>query len=569
MNIINQTNYTYGLKFYGIEDLSIGWEVKYLIESQSDIIKYFDSREEWLVESLNDYIDYLWVSKFCQFDAVVPYVKKNVDQVILLVTKIKEYSSKYNIGIINKYLIANFKEVFESDNDNHYYYDMIRFTIDWIFRYSSSFPRTILEYLENKYWYLIADNFQKYSGYYKKNLDAFKSNIINNGIAEKQLHNYDRVFKILELTNKEPFLEASKNVASHLSNHILKMLDEITGENYVLVMNLAEKIKKIAKAFKLPQANNFDNKKEKISKASDDFFEKNGRKFQSDPIDVGKFVKELKEQKAPMIIKLMSISHIYKKDKNMFVSQFDDVMTAPSGMFDLISHVGLEFNEYFLPSRINMIHFYTKLYNGFLHVCFNDLELNQEIFDNYYLILGYMKKDGVITQEELEEFHGLYSILNFSLEAKEDNMFRKSLNYGLSMLISVFIEKIIRFVFLSEVSEENEYFEEKYFTLGALLQRNEITLYFGEHLIKVVEFQLLKVRGTDIGMNIRNSLMHDRNEIYSSMNLGYPIQLLYILFSILNAVTLHYMPPFGDKKFEWRVPHGGQLKYARRKFWKS
>jgi hypothetical protein len=38
--------------------------------------------------------------------------------------------------------------------------------------------------------------------------------------------------------------------------------------------------------------------------------------------------------------------------------------------------------------------------------------------------------------------------------------------------------------------------------------------------------------------------------------------LLYILFSILNGVTLHYMPPFGDKKFEWGYRARGQLKYA-------
>jgi len=550
MNIINQTKYTYGLKFYGIEDMSMGWEIQYLLESQNDIIKYFDSKENWIVTTLDEYIDYLWLNKFYQFDSVLPYVKKSVEQVILIVDKLKEYYSKYNIGIVNKYLIDNFKDVFDSEKDNHYYYDMIRFTIDWIYQYSSSFPRITFEYLENAYWYLIADNFDKYSSYYKNNLDAFKNNILNNDIAEKQLHNYDRVFKILELTNKEPFFEFSKGVTSDLSNIILKMLNGITGENYVLVMNLVEKVKKLAKIYKLHQSNKFDSEKGKISKASDEFFEKNGKKFESDPIDVGKFVKELKEQQAPMIIKLLSISHSYKKDKKIFVSQFDDVMTAPAGMFDSINHIGLESNEYFLPSRINMIQFYTQLYNGFLHVCLNDAELNQKMFDNYYMILGYMKRDGVITQEELEEFQGLYIMLNFRLEVKEDNVFRKSLDYGLSMVISAFIEKIIRYIFLSEISEENEYFEEKNFTLGPLLRRKEIILYFGEHLAKVIEFQLIKVQGTVIGLNIRNSLMHDSNEIYSSMNIGYPIQLLYILFSILNGVTLHYMPPFGDKKFE-------------------
>lgn len=246
MNIIESINYSYGLKYYGLQDLSIGWEIKFLIENKESVLDYFNSKNVTSIDNLDEYLDYLWLSKFREIDEAIPLLKNEEDKPLLKLihTQLLGKYKEYNIGMIIKYLCNNYQEVFESNRDNHYYHDMKRTTVDFIYGYANSFSDDAFDYLETNYWYLIIDNFEQYSVFYKKHLKRFNDNIINDIIAVENIKNYDRVFKILEITKKEPFKQFTIGVAKTVCNHVLKMVESINEDNYIEVSLYLDKAKK-------------------------------------------------------------------------------------------------------------------------------------------------------------------------------------------------------------------------------------------------------------------------------------------------------------------------------------
>jgi len=74
-----------------------------------------------------------------------------------------------------------------------------------------------------------------------------------------------------------------------------------------------------------------------------------------------------------------------------------------------------------------------------------------------------------------------------------------------------------------------------------LLNEKVLQDVFGEHVSKVLEYQLTKKRTTDIGLNYRNNLMHNSDINFSEMNIGYPVRMFYCLIILLNVIGTKYI----------------------------
>lgn len=542
MNIIDYTSYSYGLKYYGLQDLSIGWEVKFLIENKQKIQDYFSNEFENQINNLDNYIDYLWVSKFIEINEAIPLLKKDEDRPKLksIHAFLYEIFNRYNIGMLVKYLAKNYRQVFESNHDNHYYHDMKSSTIDFVFAYSKSFTDEVFDYIENNYWYLIIDNFELYSDFYKKHLTRFQKNIINDNIAIEKITNYDRVFKILEICKKEPYEQFAKTVAKSVSIHVLKMAESINEDNYIEILSYIEKAKKIAILYKLPEAYSYETLNTQLEKVSNSYFEKHGHKFETEPIDLKKAVQDLKENKNPPIIKYLEFTHVYKKESREFVPIFDQIMTGNKAIFDHISHIGIPEDEYFTPSRITDLGMYFDIFSNYLFVCFKDENMLDSIFSNYHRILSDLANEGILSEEDLEEFLGMCSVFSSILNIESKGHIKKSLSYGLSMLVVAYIEKLLRKYFM-HINSRDTYINVKKYTLNMLLNEKGIQDVFGEHVSKVLEYQLTKKRTTDIGLNYRNNLMHNSDINFSEMNIGYPVRMFYCLIILLNVIGTNYI----------------------------
>ena len=151
-----------------------------------------------------------------------------------------------------------------------------------------------------------------------------------------------------------------------------------------------------------------------------------------------------------------------------------------------------------------------------------------------------LANEGILSEEDLEEFLGMCSVFSSILNIESKGHIKKSLSYGLSMLVVAYIEKLLRKYFM-HVNSRDTYINVKKYTLNMLLNEKGIQDVFGEHVSKVLEYQLTKKRTTDIGLNYRNNLMHNSDINFSEMNIGYPVRMFYCLIILLNVIGTNFI----------------------------
>lgn len=278
----------------------------------------------------------------------------------------------------------------------------------------------------------------------------------------------------------------------------------------------------------------------KLIDISNSYFEKHGHKFETEPIDLHKAVVDLKDGKNPSIIKFLEFTHTFDRESKKFKPIYNNIMTEPKATFDHINHIGIPEDEYFYPSRLTNLGMYFDIYTKYLLICFRDENLRDDIVANYYNILSNLVKEDILSEEDLEEYLGMCNVFSSLLTINEEGNVKKSLSYGVSMLIVAYIEKFLRKYF-THLHTKETYINVSRYTLNMLMNEQEIQNVFGEHVSKVLEYQLTKKRATDIGLNLRNNLMHNIEIDFRSMNIGYPVRVFYCLILLLNVIATKYI----------------------------
>ncbi len=549
MSIMSKSNYSYGLIYMGLGDLSINWDLSFLVENKDSIINLLEEYKYNGIDSIDNYIDFLWLKKMISLRESLPYLTDTEQTPVLteILDKLDLVYDKFRIRDLNLFLSENYKNIFEFDSEEFYAYDMEMLTIEYIFANSNSFNDDCFDFIERKYWSVIVDSFENYINFYKKKIERFKANIINEEIAIDNLKNYGRVFKLLEICKRKPFEDYLSSVVSKVSVKVLEMTKDINLDNYLEIIVYFEDAEKVAKLYRIKEAYEFEKIRPQLNKINNEYLEKRGHKFFSEPVDLKKAVEELKNRTTPDLINFMTLTHKYDLKSKEFVSIFDDIMTAPSSLVDHVTNVGVPKDDYFIPSRLQNLRLSFDLFTHFIHRCLTDEDLQERIVINYHNVLSNLVGEDIIDQSELEEYLGMCNLLNSLLQMKEDAKFiKKSISYSLSMLIGVFMEKLLRSIYISKISRE-DYIEVDRLSLNALLNTKEIEEYLGFHLQKVLEYKLTYKKNTKAGENLRNALMHGSDSIFTNMNVGYPSLMFYLLVSILNAIAKNYIT-FSDNE---------------------
>lgn len=548
MNIVEKIPYPYGLVYYGSSDLASSYDVKFLIENFSVIDQYFRTKSKSILFGIDDYIDYLWLIKFSQFDDIIPQILKEEIRSkfsdCLLV--IRECLKSFKIGSVIQYLNDHISDVFNYSHDNVIYFDMLSITIDFVYSHSSSFEESIFQMIEDDYWHIVVDNFSKFKQYYINHIDRFSAHILNEKIAVANIKNFNRVFNLLEdLYQNKPFKDILTKSAKAVCSEILHISEGINAENYLETLDLIEKGKKIAKKYKFKEAYQYELLDEKNKPIRDAFFEKYGHKFEYGPIDLKKTIIHLKESKKQDFVKFLGFSHIYDKETERLISTFDSVMTKQYSLTDFIKNIGEESNDYFTPSRLSTISFQLDFYWHLLYLCICDDQLFDDLFSYFHSTLYKLLMDGVLTQVDIDEFTGLTSLIKSLIELDEEKaVLKHSIAYSTCLSLCAYIELILSKLF-DKLNSEESYIDKSFLTLGSYLEKSEVMDYLGTHHAKILEYQLCRVSGTNIGLNIRNRLMHHFEIDFESMGIGKVVQVLYIFTSLINAIAVHYidLPP--------------------------
>lgn len=119
MNVINQLeleNIKIGIRYYGLEDLSTGIAVKYLLEGKKTILSNYTNKN---ILSLDDYINYVFLDYIMKFQEVIPYVKEEKkDEFEKFITNCKLMYDKYKLADVVKYIQKNYKEIYNYNDED-------------------------------------------------------------------------------------------------------------------------------------------------------------------------------------------------------------------------------------------------------------------------------------------------------------------------------------------------------------------------------------------------------------------------------------------------------------------
>lgn len=101
------------LKYYGMDDLATGIELKILITRCEEIKQYFEDNNTFEIICLDDFIDYLFLKKIIDTSEALPYFKEEKDKdafsKIIEVAKIK--FDMIQTGDVIRFLNCNIKDL--------------------------------------------------------------------------------------------------------------------------------------------------------------------------------------------------------------------------------------------------------------------------------------------------------------------------------------------------------------------------------------------------------------------------------------------------------------------------
>ena len=113
MNVISKLDtegIKVGIRYYGLEDLSTGISVRYLLEGKEIILNSYNERN---ILTIDDYINYVFLDYIMKFEEVIPYVKEEKrEEFNSFIKECKNIYKKYTTGDIVKYIKKDYKTIY-------------------------------------------------------------------------------------------------------------------------------------------------------------------------------------------------------------------------------------------------------------------------------------------------------------------------------------------------------------------------------------------------------------------------------------------------------------------------
>jgi len=157
MNVIEKleaNGINIGIKYYGLDDLSTGITVKYLLDGKKIILNCYRDKN---IISIDDYINYVFINFIMNFEEVISYVKENKQQEFKeFLKRCQSIYKKYEIEEVIKYLKKSYKNVYDYDvldKNTCFVLDLKNYTSVFIAEHFSSFNEDVITYIINEETY--------------------------------------------------------------------------------------------------------------------------------------------------------------------------------------------------------------------------------------------------------------------------------------------------------------------------------------------------------------------------------------------------------------------------------
>jgi len=429
-------------------------------------------------------------------------------------------------------------------------YEFVEIVLEYAYKQYDRVNRNVFEYIESTYWSYIINNFEKCKGYYtnhKVELDSVLRSVINREGEQP----YSNVVQFLIENFSKSFKDIFEFHAIKLVNKALNLSRNIGVDNYLFVHSFYEDAYKLARRYTLgKQLREFEKLKISVEKAKDEYLTKHGSVIKHELTTkeiIDDFREKLISRKIPINIIFLGLTHVMSKAENKFEPAINSVFDFPKSVItDLVRHVGLESNQRFTPSiQMHLSHFFG--YTDFLlGKIIRESDLSEHFFLTLSDVLQFVLDEYKLDCESLiDELNGIIDSIVFLFSIDKSYPFYRTFSYGLSQTICLYIEKILRKVYV-EINVDDIFFKsESNLTLGNLLQDNRIKHLLGDTLTSIITFELLffleHEHGLErkVGMNHRNRLMHNYDIDYKQdIHIGLVLHLFHILVMIIHQLEV-------------------------------
>lgn len=542
IKVLKDNNVISVIRYYGINDMATGFEVKNILENRELINNYLKTIK-FTISNLDEYIDYLYLRCIVNYEEIIPYVREDIrDEFSDQIIKMKRIYSKYSEKDLALFVKNNYKKILSDEYKGLYIkHDIIDYTIEFLLKYCSK-ENEIIKYIITNFSYKVYDNF-----------DSFKK-IFNNS---ENLEYYDLLLtKELLVEDMTYRLTEIKNVLVTLKQQDIKkynekvdiLIDIIKTENFNTSIDkvmdtytIVENMKNVLADLQHKRYYEFERELKKQEEILNEYLKKygNSTKFE---ISIKPVVEVYEDDSKEWYQKSLIITHSRdKKVKSKLISNLDYTIKycEKSQIMDLAS-TNIPSNDKFTYSVINNLSISMMQGKYSMHYMLrDDNRLNDLLSYVFAGINTYFEENSLYYHAEHFELdlNMLFNALNEFKKASsdKDDIKTKWLVYSIETQLCGIIEKILRNVFYDKI-KENKYVNSKSATLSNLLSSPELIDVIGKNNCDCIQYYLLDCNG--IGKNLRNSFSHYNDMIYDKLIYDTILETLYLLLVISNTLLL-------------------------------
>ena len=533
------------LLYYGKNDMASGYQIKTLFDNYDDINNYFQNRRP-IVETVDDYVDYIFIDSFSQLKEVVPMVREDIKiKVGSLIDSIIEIKKEYKESEINKYIKENYEVLLSKDKMEKFdlrAHEIIEYTLNYIKSHFQVFTKKIkiYKYIIEKYAYKVFYDFDEYRDIFML-FPELNELLFSEKIIKEQMSG-----RVEEL--REPLKMIKKNNVELYKNSI-NTIDDMVKErafhtDLEKVLYTYEDLRKTIKLFDvLGESKLSDDYKKELKKQEivlNKYLQEKGTCSRYE-INVAELDNAFKKTKMTWEMKSLLITHT-KNDNNKLYSriQFAIEDKKTISLVDKIVSTNYDTNDYFTFSVQNRLSLTMLLGKFLIDYMLSDNERFNDLI-NYIFggVVNYIEKNGIVIPNIEDDFNMLnFSLKNTIIENKKydrDGLSCEYWNYNTLHLSIGIIEKILREMAYN-ILIVNQYTARNVLNLEKILQLKETEEFLGQANTRALRFYLTNYE--KVGNNLRNDICHYNNNIKEICTYDSVLEIIYLLLTITNELLV-------------------------------
>ena len=498
------------------------------------------------IESIFDYLDYLYLKKLTLLSEKVDAIKRDEDkQIILQISDLaKQRCDNIDNGAIIRFINKNYKNIFSEENHK---YSLPQVTLSIIIPFQAGIRREVFEHLANNYNYLLLQKFQDFQKRFESDPQLFEMLFHKKNLEEVQELRLDCVFPIfVSIWNGKntELKEIVKPIVDRVISDMECRIDDLSSielRELFIMEQLFQQVCDFIKKIKHPKANKFCELSYQIEEKVSEELKTHGHRVRH-KIPVDEIINRIKcisnwEQK------MLLLTHEIRQE-NKAITAASRLAIPSSGKQHLVDFASsnIPSDEYFTHSHQSLLYQFLSVGSATISAMWHDEELFPNCLGWYVYFLNFISNKIELSSNLGDDIELLYIMLQpVILSDDEDKRDLSPLCYGTGMFICALIEKLLRSVYIW-LQKDHMYVPISSATMGSLLSpdNKDMENIFGRDHLMNLSFFLSTVGEKKIGLNIRNSLAHWTELDSRNLNSMMVARLMYLYTDIVNTLFWYF-----------------------------